>query len=150
MGLDLSSPQGLFYTAVGRIAHQSETGNTAANTALRTPSRFGVQMNIVDPGNPATSYLMYKLLQKPENFQLDASEAGCVTGYHVPVSEAGCTAPDADEGARVREWFVHGEPMPKNGRHAVTGEPVAAATTHANLVRIAGWIAGGAACADPR
>ena len=146
MGLDLSSPRGLFYTAVGHVAHESETGGTATNTALRTPARFGVQMNIVDPGNPATSYLMYKLLQKPENFRLVAP---CVTRYHAPVSDAGCSAPNADEVARLREWFVLGDPMPKNGRTAATGEAVPAATTHADLVRIAAWIAGGATCADP-
>ena len=70
MGLDLSSERGLFYTAIRQVAHQTEIGrNTAIEArACRARQRFGVQMNIVDPENPATSYLMYKLLRKPENY----------------------------------------------------------------------------------
>lgn len=142
MGLDLSSNAGLFYTAVSQVAHQTETGNGAIGEGLREPSRFGVQMKIVDPGNPGTSYLMYKLLQKPENFQLDTSEASCVTAYHSPVADGSCTPPDESERIRLREWFVRGDPMPED-----TTVPLA--TTHANLVRIAAWIATGALCADP-
>jgi hypothetical protein len=145
MGLDLSSPRGLYSTAVGHVAHQSETGSTIGGQGLQTPARFGVQMNVVDPGNPATSYLMYKLLQKQDNFRLGSGETKCVSGYHSPVAEGGCTPPDADELARVREWFVHGDPMPKDGR-APDGKVVPAATDHANLVRIATWIATGASC----
>ncbi|MET0793107.1 MAG: Ig-like domain-containing protein [Polyangiaceae bacterium] len=148
MGLDLSSSRGLYYTAIGRVAHQTETANSIANTGLRTPARFGVQMNIVDPGNPATSYLMYKLLQKPENFRLGSDEAACPTAYHSPVAEGSCTPPSADEVAQLREWFVHGDPMPKNGRSA-DGSVLSASTDHANLVRIARWIASGAVCAEP-
>ena len=68
MGLDLSSSRGLYYTAIRQVAHQTETGNRAIGEGLESPPRFGVQMNIVDPGSPATSYLMYKLLRKAENF----------------------------------------------------------------------------------
>ena len=146
MGLDLSNKRGLFYTAVSHVAHQTETGSTVTNEGLQTPARFGVQMNIVDPGNPATSYLMYKLLQKPENYKLAPNEPECVNGFHPPVSDGACGAPDANELARLREWFVRGEGMPKNGFNAQTGQPVLASTNHANLVRIAAWIASGAAC----
>ncbi len=93
MGLDLSSPRGLYYTAVRHVAHESETGNSATDEGLQSPERFGVQMNIVDPGSPATSYLMYKLLQKPENFAAVGEPPGCVTGYHPPVSDLDCQPP---------------------------------------------------------
>jgi hypothetical protein len=143
MGLDLASSGGLSDTAIGHVAHETDIGDSSIGAGLRAPARFGVHMNLVDPGNPATSYLMYKLLRKPENFQLDASEAGCVTGYHAPVAEGGCAPPDADESVRLREWFVLGDAMPKD----LPGDaPPASSTTHADLVRIAAWIAAGAGC----
>ena len=146
MGLDLASSGGLFATAIGQVAHQTDIGDSSSGSGLRSPSRFGVQMNLVDPGNPATSYLMYKLMRRPENFQLDPSEPSCVTGYHAPVAEGGCTPPNAEESVRLREWFVLGDPMPKD---QPGGAPPASSTTHADLVRIAAWIAAGANCSDP-
>ena len=149
MGLDLSSERGLYYTAIRQVAHQSETGNSAASHGLQSPARFGVQMNIIDPGSPATSYLMYKLLRKPENFGAAGALPSCVTGYHAPVSDLDCQPPPEDELARLREWWVLGDPMPKDA-HSTTGETIPAATTRENLVRISSWIASGAACAEPQ
>ena len=148
MGLDLASERGLYYTAVRRVAHQTETGNSAVGEGLQSPERFGVQMNIVDPGSPATSYLMYKLLQKPENFAAASEGPGCVTGYHAPVSDLDCLPPPEDESVRLREWFVLGDPMPKDGTSSM-GEPIPSATTRDNLVRISAWIATGAMCPEP-
>ncbi|MEJ1960375.1 MAG: hypothetical protein WDO56_01995 [Gammaproteobacteria bacterium] len=148
MGLDLSSPRGLYYTAVRHVAHQTETGDRIDVIGEQTPERFGVQMNLVDPGNPATSYLMYKLLQKRENFRLASDEPECELPYHSPVVEAGCSPPDSAESSRLREWFIQGEPMPKNGRSA-SGAELPTSTDHANLVRISRWIATGATCAEP-
>jgi hypothetical protein len=144
MGLDLASPAGLRYTAIRQVAHQTETGNSAVGPGLESPARFGVQMNIVDPGSPATSYLMYKLLRKPENF---APAADCVTGHHAPVSELDCQPPPEDELTRLREWFVLADPMPKDAR-STTGETIAAAITRDDLVRFSAWIENGAPCAD--
>ena len=148
MGLDLSSARGLYYTAVSHVAHQTETADSIASVGVQTPVRFGEQMNIVDPGNPATSYLLYKLLQKPENFRLGPDEATCTIPYHSPVAEGGCTPPDPAEINRLREWFVHGEPMPKDGQ-STTGAVLPAATNHTTLLRLARWIASGALCAPP-
>jgi len=149
MGLDLSSPRGFLYTAIRQVAHQTETGNRATEEGLQSPARFGVQMNIVDPGSPGTSYLLYKLLQKPENFRLPGEAPGCVTGYHPPVSDLDCQPPPEAERARLREWFVSGDPMPKDGR-AASGAPIPASITRADLVRISAWIAAGARCAASR
>ncbi|HYP98555.1 MAG TPA: Ig-like domain-containing protein [Polyangiaceae bacterium] len=148
MGLDLSSPRGLYYTAIRQVAHQTETGNSAVSTGLQNPARFGVQMNIVDPGSPATSYLMYKLLRKTENFGLAGDLSSCVTGYHAPVSELDCQPPPSDELVRLREWFALGDPMPKDDTSSMS-EPIPMATTRENLVRIAAWIAAGATCDAP-
>ncbi|HYQ31474.1 MAG TPA: Ig-like domain-containing protein [Polyangiaceae bacterium] len=148
MGLDLSSERGLFYTAIRQVAHQTETGNSATGEGLQSPARFGVQMNIVDPGSPATSYLMYKLLRKSESFAVSGDAPSCVTGYHSPVSDLDCQPPPEDERVRLREWFVLGDPMPKDGTSS-TGEPIPVATTRENLVRISAWIATGAECPAP-
>ena len=148
MGLDLSSSSGFFYTAIRQVAHQTETGNRALEEGLQSPARFGVQMNIVDPGSPGTSYLIYKLLQKPENFGLSGDAPRCVTGYHSPVSDLDCQPPPEAERARLREWFVRGDPMPKDAR-AESGESVPAFVTREDLLRISSWIAGGARCPEP-
>jgi len=149
MGLDLSSPRGLYYTAIRQVAHETETGDSAASVGLQSPERFGVQMNIVDPGSPATSYLLYKLLRKPENFRVADERSGCVTGYHPPVSELDCQPPPEDELVRLREWFVLGDPMPKDGTLSM-GAATPTATTRENLVRISTWIATGATCPEPK
>jgi hypothetical protein len=149
MGLDLSSSRGLYYTAIRQVAHQAQTGNTAANEGLQSPTRFGVQMNIVDPGSPATSYLMYKLLRKAENFGPAGELPSCQTGYHSPVSDLDCQPPPEDERTRLREWWVLGDPMPKDGTSAA-GDSLPAATTRENLVRISAWIASGGTCAAPQ
>lgn len=150
MGLDLSSSRGLFYTAIHHVAHQTETGATAANVGLETPLRFGVQMNVIDPGYPSTSYLMYKLLEKPQNFRLDGSEPSCDTGYHAPVSDGNCTPPSPDELIQLREWFVRGDPMPKDSPPLPGQMPFSPAISHATLKRIAAWISAGASCPDIR
>jgi hypothetical protein len=148
LGLDLSNSRAVVATAIAHVAHETDIGNSALGAGLRSPARFGVQMNIVDPGNPATSYLLYKLLQKPENFQLAASEPTCVTGYHEPVALGGCMPPDAEESARLREWFALGDPMPMDLPLA-GGALSPLSSTHADLVRIAAWITLGAACSLP-
>jgi len=148
MGLDLSSERGLYFTAIRHVAHQTETGNSAVGDGLQSPARFGVQMNIVDPGSPATSYLIYKLLLKPQNFGPLNAPSGCVTGYHSPVSDLDCQPPAEDERVRLREWFVFGDPMPKDDTSPM-GESIVGATTRENLVRISAWIANGAPCPEP-
>lgn len=147
MGLDLASARGLNYTAIRQIAHQTETGNSAIGPALQSSPRFGVQMNIVDPGSPATSYLMYKLLRKPQNFGAAGAHGSCLTGYHAPVSDLDCQPPPESELTQLREWWVLGDPMPKDPS-TTTGETIPAATTREDLVRIARWIKSGAACPD--
>jgi hypothetical protein len=109
MGLVLDSGAGLSNTAVGRVAHEADTGPVAGQ-ALVDPLRFGTGMPIVDPGNPATSYLLYKLLVGPDNFG-----TGCTTKYSVNMPGGGCPTPSAAEQQRLRDWFVPLEPMPFDG-----------------------------------
>ena len=79
---------------------------------LRNPSRFGVQMPRIDPGSPGNSYLMYKLLRSPKNFELTGNSDVCVTAHRVPLPDGQCLPPSEAESARLREWFVRGQPMP--------------------------------------
>lgn len=130
MGLNLSSREGLLTTAINRVAHQAETGSKAG-APLEDPPRVGTQMPIIDPGRPANSYLLYKLVRKDRNF--DATQLGCSTVHRV--AQAGtCPKPSQGESARLREWFVRGEPMPLSAERQIDPRPLQS------------WIRSGAAC----
>jgi hypothetical protein len=133
MGLDLSSPAGLIHTAIGHVAHQTETGDSGGRT-LRAPARFGVEMPIIDPGFAANSYALYKLLRNMDNF-VDADGQPCTTEHRVPAPAGDCLEFARQESTRLREWFVRGDPMPPAGH--VNRQAVA---------RLARWIAAGAPC----
>jgi hypothetical protein len=109
MSLRLDSRNGLQSTAIGHVAHEADTGPIAGRP-LVDPPRFGTGMPVIDPGNPGTSYLLYKLLIGPENFG-DV----CTTKYGVPTPTGGCPTPDDAERQRLRDWFVRLEPMPYGG-----------------------------------
>lgn len=115
MGLDLSTPEAIFRTAIGQVAHQAQLGEHAQQ-AESAPARFGRAMPLIDASNPGNSYLLYKLLIAPS----------------YAVSEL---APSEDELDRLRTSFVVGLPMPTAG-----GLPV---PPHA-LVALSEWIAAGA------
>ncbi|HTA88793.1 MAG TPA: Ig-like domain-containing protein [Polyangiaceae bacterium] len=139
MGLSLTD-WGLFYTAINHVAHQTETGESALGPGFLSSPRFGVQMNLVTPGAPESSYLMYKLLRKPSNYALDSGEP-CQTALHPPVADGACFVPTNDDAelARLREWFVLGDPMPKD-------KDTPAPFSRDGLVRVAAWISAGATC----
>lgn len=63
-GLVLDTSIGVRNTAIGPVSHGSNTGPKAG--AGSPPGHvFGVDMPIVDPGDPGNSWLMYKLLLAP-------------------------------------------------------------------------------------
>lgn len=115
MGLDLSSPESITATAIGRTAHQTQMGEHADEPEPR-PLRFGRAMPLIDPKNPGNSYLLYKLLVAP--------------GY--ASSEA---APAQEEIERLRKSVVVGMPMPA---------PPGGAPDLAALEALSLWIAQGA------
>jgi hypothetical protein len=78
MQLWLHSPDALSATAIGHVAKQTEVG-PRTGVVLQNPLRFGVQMPRIDPGQPGNSYLLYKLLRKPENF------SECAVNQPVPL-----------------------------------------------------------------
>ncbi|HWZ88484.1 MAG TPA: Ig-like domain-containing protein [Polyangiaceae bacterium] len=144
MGLSLTN-WGLEHTAKSHVAHETETGNSAVDPALESGARFGVQMNIVDPGFPETSYLMYKLLRKPENYTGDCPP----TAFHPPVSDGVCQAPSDAELGQLREWFVLGDPMPKHNSFTDPDGGTPAVISRVDLVAINNWIANLAPCTVP-
>jgi hypothetical protein len=136
MGLDLSSATGLVTTAIAVVANQTEIG-AQGGVALRNPSRFGVQMPRIDPGSPGNSYLMYKLLRNPRHFERADNPDPCVTAYRVPLPEGECLPLSAAESARLRDWFLRGQPMPLKPDLPFTRDQLS------DLQR---WIAAGAVC----
>lgn len=114
-GLDMSDLVPLRTTAIGHVAHETQTGEHAAigeNSGLR----FGRAMPIVDPGNPGNSYLLYKIITSRDN----------------------TTEPDADEVARLREAMLVGMPMPPSNASK------AAFLDAKGLARLSDWILQGA------
>ncbi len=138
MGLRLDSPESLVETAINRVAHETDLG-AQVGVPLRNPARFGVQMPVLDPGEPANSYLMYKLIRGERSHWVNVDEPGaCDTRY--PVALPGtCVPPPASELARLREWFVRGVPMPPPSEQV-------APILRPQLRELQRFIAGGGAC----
>jgi hypothetical protein len=123
-GLWLDDPRHLVVSAIGRVARQTELGDESGGTPLPRSPRFGVRMALIDPRNPGSSYLMYKLLRNLGNFEpcpegssseLCAEPADPFVSTHpqLPLPEGESFIPTEDELARLREWFVLGAPMPR-------------------------------------
>lgn len=62
--LVLTTSEGVAKTALGRVAQAANTG-ARAGTPSSAGRTFGVQMPLVEPGSPGTSFLLYKLLLAP-------------------------------------------------------------------------------------
>lgn len=121
-GLDLAGAARLRATALGHVAHETQTGEHAS-AAEASPSRFGRAMPLLDPSRPGNSYLLYKLLANPAN--------------GAPGSDAAAEQGRLDELERLRSSVVVGLPMPPpDGRSA----PI----TPQQLQAISDWILAGA------
>ena len=99
----------------------------------QAPLRFGVNMPVIDPERPDNSYLLYKLLLRPEAYEPSPDVAD-----DCAVAEA-CAAPDAAELGRLRDWFLRGSGMPDVPR----GESF---VRHAEAALLERYIVTGAAC----
>lgn len=114
MGLKLGGLGGLTSTAIGEVAHQTESG-AQAGVPLRNPPRMGVNMPVIEAKNPANSYLLYKLLINPSNFN-GSPGIGCESVHSVPLPPGVCPEPTREEVERLTGYFVRGLPMPYNDR----------------------------------
>lgn len=125
----LDTSEGIIHTALGHVAQQSNTGARAG--APVAPGRvFGIDMPIIDPGNPGNSYIIYKMMllsqSKPEqynclgldkpNFLLDGGDiwlasdernrlSNLMTGQMMPPISP---FPTTDDVERVSEWIAQG------------------------------------------
>jgi hypothetical protein len=115
MALRLGTAHDLQQTAIGRVAHETDIG-PAGGTVLVDPPRFGVGMAIIAPGEPASSYLLYKLLVNSESYSPD----GCTSIHPVALPAGHCISPGQEEISRMQDWFVRLSPMPP----ADEGEPL--------------------------
>jgi hypothetical protein len=109
--LSLGSPAGLRKTAIGHVAHEASTW-AIPGSAVADPPRFGTGMAVLDPGNPSSSYLIYKLLENPRNF---GDGGDCTTTHLVPLPPGACPVASPAERDRLAAWFVEGDPMPPDG-----------------------------------
>jgi hypothetical protein len=60
-GMDLETADGVRFTAIGRVAQGSNTG-ARAGLGSNPGKVFGVDMPIIDPGNPGNSWIVYKTM----------------------------------------------------------------------------------------
>lgn len=145
MGLALDSADSVTNSAVLRVAHQTETGNTLG-VSFPNPVRFGVSMRRIEPRSSFSSYLVYKLLLNPENAESCSSGSPfcALPGANdcVPLSDA--------ERQQLAEWFVQGEAMPPTPRAArllgCDDQPPREHLDCGDLRAITRWIDRGAVC----
>jgi hypothetical protein len=153
VGLWLDGKNNLRITAIGRVAHETEFGDSAG-VALQDSPRFGVQMPLIDPQNPGNSYLLYKLIRHPNNFDscregnlstvcLSPADPSVSLYPKVPLPEGDSLVPSRAESERLREWFVRGDPMPLPQDGV---EPVGVSLQ--GLRAISSFIAAGASCGE--
>ncbi len=151
-GLRLDRPEAFVETAFNQVARQTEIG-AVVGVPLQDPIRFGVQMPIIDPGQPANSYLVYKLLRGEFSHWLGADDAGSCSSRYSVGQGPDCVPPSESELIRLREWFVRGDPMPPPSftRRPLPGTAGASGQSEGLVLRpelreIQRFIAGGAQC----
>jgi hypothetical protein len=146
-GLVLDSWYGIQNTAIGRVSNASNTGGRASPAA--PGPIFGVDMPIIDPGNPGNSWLLYKIVMAtPPAQPTDPPPRVTCAPPPVPAPRPFLDPPDlgvelkpADVGeqARLRD-FVLGREMPY--------PPAFEALSVDWMRRLSAWIAQGAQVAD--
>lgn len=136
LGLVLDTGEGVSRTAVGRVSNEANTG-ARAGVPGPPPAVFGVDMALVDPGSPGTSWLVYKLMM--QEVGPSASPACAGRGPPAQLTGAGDIGLDPAERARLSDLMT-GQPMPP---------PQTAGTASLEEIeRVSEWIAQGARTAD--
>jgi hypothetical protein len=120
--LVLGTSEGVRVTALGRVAQGSNTA-ARANTPEPTPSQFGANMEIIKPGDPGSSWLIYKLElarqpvvdagPKPEILCTPPEGAPSIPGPAAPFGTLAPARTEADEIERaILNDYVLGREMP--------------------------------------
>jgi hypothetical protein len=135
-GLVLDTGDGVWHTALGQVSKQANTG-ARAGLPGPPPAVFGVDIAIVDPGSPGTSWLLYKMMMTDEPRPISWSCAG----YRPPVQLTDTTAKGlgATERARLSDLMT-GQSMPPPGSVSTPSLE--------EMERVSEWIAQGARTAD--
>lgn len=146
-GLVLESWYGVQNTAIGRVAKASNTGSKSDPVA--PGAIFGVNMPIIDPGNPGNSWLVYKLAlaappakptDPPARVKCVAPPAGTPPDFRAPPPIGFAPAAVSPEEKSRLADFVPGREMPY--------PPGFEALSVDWQRRISAWIAQGARTAD--
>lgn len=153
-GLWLDTPKRFSLSAVRRVARETEVDAQSGGPPTERGPRFGVSLSLVDPRNPGGSYLLYKLLRNPSNFEpcprgstapfcAEPGDPRESNHPQLPLAKGERMTPSPEELERLREWFVRGDPMP---RPRADGEPL---SIHLQGLRaVSRFIAAGADCSD--
>ncbi|HEU4534559.1 MAG TPA: hypothetical protein VFS00_10595 [Polyangiaceae bacterium] len=112
LGLRLGSRASLAAGVLSRPALETLTGPSVV-AVQRTGPVFGVNMPRIDPGNPGTSYLLYKMLLRPDAYE-PAGDLALPPSLAPPPLAGEARLGDAERQA-ARETFVSGAPMPPEG-----------------------------------
>ncbi len=156
-GLVLGTSAGVANTAITRVANGSNTGPLAG--AGHAPSHiFGIDMPIVDPGNPGNSWLLYKVLLGPVGTPVvaDLGDAGVAGEAGAPV--LACTPQGSaiassvpvvpmsdDERARLSNYVLGQKmPYPSAPGRATPAEDL----TLDQMERLRAWMQQGAVITD--
>ena len=141
-GLSLGNQHWFRATALGYVAHESNTGPRGV-VRMASRGQFGIDMAIIAPGNPGSSWLMYKtLLASPA----PAAEAGTGPASGVSTFGQGVVSPvSSAERARLSNYIL-GREMPYPSAPSQSEPSVGLAV--ADLERLSAWISQGAQ-ADP-
>lgn len=107
-GLDFSTPARIASSALRAPAHNTFSG-TSSTDAPTNPYVFGVNMPIIDPGNPGNSMMLFKTLIRPDSYTRSSRSQVAATAA-LPVG--GELRPADGEIARLRDGFVRGDLMP--------------------------------------
>ncbi|MDP9037418.1 MAG: hypothetical protein M3O50_21685 [Myxococcota bacterium] len=150
-GLLLDLPKNITATAIGRVAHGSNTGPRSEVQSPGDPGPFGIDMAIVDPGpgspaagDPSQSWLLYKVMMGAPASQSGAQASSCDGGVASPTdvttihSLAWQPLSDAERNALAN--LVIGREMPIAPAGTAAGQG-AGNLTLAELERISRWIA---------
>lgn len=128
-GLVLDTEAGVALTAKNRVSQATNTG--ARSVGAPPGPLFGVDMPIIDPGNPGNSFLLYKLMLKAPG---SLETKPCGTPAVVPTWDVDAPTQGDAEGANLANV------IPGRGMPLVDGKAV----SDAEIERLRLWIAQGA------
>lgn len=148
--LVLTTSKGVSFTAISRVA---QGANTGPRSGLGTPAQnvFGIDMPIVDPGNPGNSWLLYKVLLArlptidggaPGAIACSGSADGAVPAPAASYAPLVATAPASETALHELSDSVLGREMPYPAAKPTFNSQLPLTQDERQRIRL--WIAQGA------